>query len=512
MEGTGPGGIHGKGELVGPAEFKAGHAHEVVAQDRTGHASGDVGRMGRDAECGHALAHVVRIGKAEMLLGRHVAEHRRARPRDHGAADGGRDVVVARTDVAHERPERVEGRVIAPLALIELVELDAGHRNVAGPLDHHLHVASTRPAVELPERPEFGELRRIVAVVEAARAQAVAERERQVVVRRNVEDLVKVLVEEVLPAEGLHPPGHHAASSGDDARQAAARKLDVGQEEPSVDRHVVDARPGLVLQDVPEDLPGERERIAACALERFVKRHGADGHGRAAQDHLAGLADAPAGREVHHGVRASGERLLHLAAFLAPVGGRGGSADIGVDLGGEVAADDGGLDLGMREGGGDDGLSGSHAGPDALARPRLDAFEKRHEPVAHALKSRLGERGGETFEIGVFACGRIGHFRRHDARSHGGELRGAARFGALAAHELDRFARIGGAVAARDVGHEEVGIPAAAEAFGRVGKPDAAQRDVLARLAPHEEAFASGAQVGIGMEVVVHNRAPEELK
>jgi hypothetical protein len=177
-----------------------------------------------------------------------------------------------------------------------------------------------------------------------------------------------------------------------------------------------------------------------------------------------------------------------------------------------VAADDGGLDLGMREGGGDDGLSGSHAGPDALARPRLDAFEKRHEPVAHALKSRLGERGGETFEIGVFACGRIGHFRRHDARSRGGELRGAARFGALAAHELDRLARIGGAVATRDVGHEEVGIPAAAEAFGRVGKPDAAQRDVLARLAPHEEAFASGTQVRIGMEVVVHNRAPEELK
>ena len=54
--------------------------------------------------------------------------------------------------------------------------------------------------------------------------------------------------------------------------------------------------------------------------------------------------------------------------------------------------------------------------------------------------------------------------------------------------------------------------PAAAEAFGRVGKPDAAQRDVLARLAPHEEAFASGTQVRIGMEVVVHNRAPEELK
>ena len=75
-----------------------------------------------------------------------------------------------------------------------------------------------------------------------------------------------------------------------------------------------------------------------------------------------------------------------------------------------------------------------------------------------------------------------------------------------------RIAGIGGAVAARDVGHEEVGIPAAAEAFGRVGKPDAAQRDVLARLAPHEEAFASGTQVGIGMEVVVHNRAPEELK
>ena len=40
-----------------------------------------------------------RLGKPEVLLRRHVAEHRAAEPADHGRADAAGDVVVARRDV-----------------------------------------------------------------------------------------------------------------------------------------------------------------------------------------------------------------------------------------------------------------------------------------------------------------------------------------------------------------------------------------------------------------------------
>jgi len=55
---------------------------------------------------------------AEMLLRRDVAEQRAAVPADHGGADGGRDVVVARRNVGGERPERVERRFAAPFELL----------------------------------------------------------------------------------------------------------------------------------------------------------------------------------------------------------------------------------------------------------------------------------------------------------------------------------------------------------------------------------------------------------
>jgi hypothetical protein len=63
------------------------------------------------------LLDVVAVGQAEMLLRRHVAEHRRAEPADHGGADRARDVVVAGRDVGGQRAERVERRLAAFLEL-----------------------------------------------------------------------------------------------------------------------------------------------------------------------------------------------------------------------------------------------------------------------------------------------------------------------------------------------------------------------------------------------------------
>jgi hypothetical protein len=76
----------------------------------------EVGRVRGDLVGDDAVLDVVAVGQAEVLLRRHVAEHRRAVPADHRRPDAGGDVVVARRDVGGQRPERVERR-LAALAL-----------------------------------------------------------------------------------------------------------------------------------------------------------------------------------------------------------------------------------------------------------------------------------------------------------------------------------------------------------------------------------------------------------
>ena len=97
--------------------------------------------MGGDPVRDEPLLDVLGVRQAEVLLRRHVAEHRRPVPADDRGADRGRDVVVAGRDVGHERAERVERRFVADLLLAAHVHLELVERDVAGPLDHHLHVA-----------------------------------------------------------------------------------------------------------------------------------------------------------------------------------------------------------------------------------------------------------------------------------------------------------------------------------------------------------------------------------
>ena len=95
-------------ELVAPAEFEAGLAERIVADLGGRVALGQVGGVGGELVGDDADLHVVAVGQAEMLLGRDVAEHRRAVPADHRRADAAGDVVIARRDIGDERPERVE--------------------------------------------------------------------------------------------------------------------------------------------------------------------------------------------------------------------------------------------------------------------------------------------------------------------------------------------------------------------------------------------------------------------
>ena len=214
-----------------------------------------------------------------------------------------RDVVVAGRDVGDERAERVERRLVADLLLAAHVHLELVQRDVAGALDHHLHVALPRAQRQLAERVELGELRGVGGVGDRARPQAVAERDRDVVLAADLEDLVEALVERVLALVVDHPAREQPAAARDDAGDAVLAERQVLEPHAGVDRHVVDALARLALDDLEQAL-GREVLGVLDALDRLVDRHGADRHGRRVEDRLARLVDPLAGREVHDRVGA----------------------------------------------------------------------------------------------------------------------------------------------------------------------------------------------------------------
>ena len=91
-----------------------------------------------------------------MLFGGDVAEHGRAVHADDRCTDSRSDVVVARCHVDGQRPEGVEGRLVAQLLLERDVLGDLVQRHVARSFDHHLDVVAPRHLGEFTEGGQFG--------------------------------------------------------------------------------------------------------------------------------------------------------------------------------------------------------------------------------------------------------------------------------------------------------------------------------------------------------------------
>ena len=104
------------------------------------------------------------------------------------------------------------------------------------------------------------------------------------------------------------------------------------EQDAGVDRHVVDALLGLVLDHVEKVL---RLHVADVVelLHHLVNRHRADRHRRGVDDRLADGVDVAAGRQVHHRVGAEVHGRVQLFQLAVDVAGDGRVADVGVDLG-----------------------------------------------------------------------------------------------------------------------------------------------------------------------------------
>ena len=131
-------------------------------------------------------------------------------------------------------------------------------------------------------------------------------------------DVVEALVEEVLLVVMRHPLRQDRAAAAHDAGDALGDQRQVLDEHAGVDGHVVDALLGLLFDHFEHDVGGE-VFDALHARDRLVDRHGADGHGRVAQDRFANLVDAAAGREVHHRVGAVVDRGVQLLQLLIDI-------------------------------------------------------------------------------------------------------------------------------------------------------------------------------------------------
>mmetsp|Transcript_38698 Transcript_38698/g.91685 ORF Transcript_38698/g.91685 Transcript_38698/m.91685 type:complete len:275 (-) Transcript_38698:986-1810(-) len=263
-----------------------------------------------------ALLHVIPVREPEVLLGRHIAEKRGACSPDGGGPDGRGDVVVSRRNVGGEGAEGVEGRLVAPVELLVHILLDLVQRDVARALVHDLDVLLPRPPRELPLDLELKELRGVVGVADAPGAEAVPDRERDVILGADVQDLVPVLIGEILFVLQERKLGVDGAAAADNPGEAARRQVDGRQQHPGVDRPVVDALLRLLQQRLPEELPGDVLDDTPRLLEALVDGHSPHGDGRVAHDPLAGLVDVVAGRQVHDGVRAPHRRPLELLHLL----------------------------------------------------------------------------------------------------------------------------------------------------------------------------------------------------
>src|SRR2546421_11706116 len=87
------------------------------------------------------------------------------------------------------------------------------HGDMARPLDHHLAVRLPRYASQFAERFEFGELSLVVGVGDGAGAQAVAQRERNVVGAHDLADGAEPRVEGALLVARQTPLRHEGAAA-----------------------------------------------------------------------------------------------------------------------------------------------------------------------------------------------------------------------------------------------------------------------------------------------------------
>lgn len=140
-----------------------------------------------------------------------------------------------------KRAECVERRFKAVLQLFGHVFFDALQRHMAGAFDHDLYVVFPCFGGQFAQGVQFGELRFVVGIGNAAGAKAVAEADRDVVGFHDFADFAEMRVEEVFPMVGEAPFRHDGAAARYDAGEAVGGHRHIAQQHARVYGEIVHA-------------------------------------------------------------------------------------------------------------------------------------------------------------------------------------------------------------------------------------------------------------------------------
>ncbi len=275
-----------------------------------------------------------------MLFRRDIAQHRAAVPADHGGTDTGGNVVVARSNVGRQRPERIKRGFVTDGQLLFHIGLNHVHGDMAWAFDHDLHIVLPGDVGELAQGIKLSKLSLIVGIRDRSGPEPVAEAEGHVVGLHDLTNLFEVGVGEVFLMVCQTPLCMDRPAARDNAGHACGGHRHIGQTHTGVNGKVIDALLRLFDQRVTENFPGEIFGFAVHFFERLIDRHGSDRDRRIPNNPFARLMNVFACREIHHGIGAPASRPDHLLDFFFDGGGDGRIANVGIDFHQEVSADD----------------------------------------------------------------------------------------------------------------------------------------------------------------------------
>ena len=188
-------------------------------------------------------------------------------------------MVITGRDIGRQRAERIERRLAAFTQLLVHVHFDLVHRHMARPFDHHLTAFGMRNLGQLTEGFQLRKLRGVIRVGNRARAEAIAEREADIIHPHDVANLFKMFVQERFLVVRQHPLRHDRPTARHNPAHAVSGEVDVSKAHAGMDGEIVNALLGLLNQRIAEYLPGKVLCNAVHFLQRLINRHRTDRHG-----------------------------------------------------------------------------------------------------------------------------------------------------------------------------------------------------------------------------------------
>src|SRR5690554_495166 len=315
--------IQAQMKLIEPTELIAGLAHGVIAQNGAGVPLGYIRRMGRQFKSNHPGLYILPVGQAQMFLWGYITKHRNAHLSHHGPANGGSNVVVARCNIGHQRPQCVKRRLhTLPQFLIHIL-LQKVHGHMSGALYHHLYVPVPGPLRQGTQDLQLSKLRPVVGIVQGTRSQSVAQRHPYAVGRQYLTNLVEMRKEKVFCLVVGTPIGHNGPATRHNADHPLKSMGNVFAKESRMYGKIIHPLLGLFHQGIAVKRPAQVLHLATHLFQSLIQGYRANGHGRIAQDPLPGFVNVGTGTQIHYGIGPPTDGVNGLFYFLRDVGAEG---------------------------------------------------------------------------------------------------------------------------------------------------------------------------------------------